>query len=251
MPHGVANSSGQVGQNLMDHLQGEVVCLTPEPIYPFRGPPTTSGIDGFRDGGFRAEHAAFRMSIGNDGWGRSEPPETTLAAPPRSASLRRRAPAAATRAGDAGQLRISYSTEVLPDPTNRVTLSDQNDNFGLPRPKIEFALHDYNRRAFARAKLVAAQIFAHLGASEIQVVNQDPNAYSGAGHIMGTVRMGLDPTQSVVDPQCASHDHPNLFLVGAGVFPTAGTANPTLTLATLALRAEDTVHRRLAAAVRT
>ena len=250
MPHGVANSSGQVGQNLMDHLQGEVVCLTPEPIYPFRGPPTTSGIDGFRDGGFRAEHAAFRMSIGNDGWGRSEPPETTLAhlldrhlfGDELQRELRERV----TR-----QLRISYSTEVLPDPTNRVTLSDQNDNFGLPRPKIEFALHDYNRRAFARAKLVAAQIFAHLGASEIQVVNQDPNAYSGAGHIMGTVRMGLDPTQSVVDPQCASHDHPNLFLVGAGVFPTAGTANPTLTLAALALRAADTVHRRLAAAVRT
>jgi choline dehydrogenase-like flavoprotein len=244
MPNGVANSSGEVGRNLMDHLQGEVVCLTPEPIYPFRGPPTTIGIDGFRDGAFRSQHAAFRMSIGNDGWGRSEPPETTLShlldrrlfGQELQTSLRDRI----TR-----QLRISYSTEVLPDADNRVRLSDQKDNFGLPRPRIEFALRDYNRQAFARAKLVAAQIFAHLGATDIQVVNDDPDAYSGAGHIMGTVRMGTDRAHSVVDEHCLAHDHPNLFLVGAGVFPTAGTANPTLTLAAIALRAAASIHQRL------
>ena len=248
-PNGIANSSGQVGRNLMDHLQGEVVCLTPTPIYPFRGPPTTSGIDGFRDGAFRTEHAAFRMSIGNDGWGRSEPPEVTL-----SHLLDRQLFGTALqhqlRDRITRQLRISYSTEVLPDPNNRVQLSTQLDNFGLPRPRIDFTVSDYNHRAFARAKLVAAQIFAKLDATEIKVVNDDPNAYSGAGHIMGTVRMGTDPTTSVVDRHCVTHDHHNLLLVGAGVFPTAGTANPTLTLAALALRAADTIHSQLAAGTR-
>lgn len=76
----LANSSDQVGRNLMDHPQGAGGCLAPEPLFPFRGPPTTSGIDVFRDGGFRAEHAAFRMSLGNDGWGqRIEAPAKTLA----------------------------------------------------------------------------------------------------------------------------------------------------------------------------
>ena len=70
-PDGVANSSDQVGRNLMDHLQGAASARTPFPVYPFRGPPTTSGIDALRDGAFRREHAAFRMSLGNDGWGRS------------------------------------------------------------------------------------------------------------------------------------------------------------------------------------
>lgn len=245
-PKGIANSSDQVGRNLMDHLQGEVVCLTPKGIYPFRGPPTTSGIDGFRDGPFRREHAAFRMSVGNDGWGRSETPDITLRhmldQHRFGRDLQQRLRDRITR-----QLRISYSTEVLPNPENRVQLSSQMDNFGLPRPRIVLAVSDYNHRAFARAKLVAAQIFAQLGATEIKVVNDDPNAYTGAGHIMGTVRMGTDPTSSVVDRHCATHDHPNLYLVGAGVFPTAGTANPTLTLAALALRAADTINAQLAA----
>jgi choline dehydrogenase-like flavoprotein len=59
---------------------------------------------------------------------------------------------------------------------------------------------------------------------------------------MGTVRMGNDRATSVVDRHCVTHDHPNLALVGSGVFPTAGTANPTLTLAALALRAADTLN---------
>jgi choline dehydrogenase-like flavoprotein len=59
---------------------------------------------------------------------------------------------------------------------------------------------------------------------------------------MGTYRMGDDPKTSVVDGWQRSHDHPNLYLVGSGTFPTVGTANPTLTLSALALRtAEDIV----------
>ena len=168
---------------------------------------------------------AFRMSIGNDGWGRSEPPETTL-----SHLLDRHLFGQALQTGlrdrITRQLRISYSTEVLPDANNRVRLSDQNDNFGLPRPRIEFGLHDYNRQAFARAKLVAAQIFAHLGATDIQVVNDDPDAYSGAGHIMGTVRMGTDPAHSVVDAHCLTHDHSNLFLDRCGSVSDLGDCEP-------------------------
>jgi choline dehydrogenase-like flavoprotein len=245
-PNGLANSSDQVGRNLMDHLQGEVVCLTPEPIYPFRGPPTTCGIDGFRDGAFRTEHAAFRMSIGNDGWGRSETLATTLGnlldEGITGTKLQQQLRDRVTR-----QLRISYSTEVLPNPDNRVQLSDQLDNFGLPRPKINFTVSNYNLRAFARAKSVASQVFANLGATSIKVVNDDPGFYTGAGHIMGTVRMGSDPASSVVDRHCLTHDHSNLYLIGAGVFPTAGTANPTLTLAALALRGAETIHKRLSA----
>ena len=53
---------------------------------------------------------------------------------------------------------------------------------------------------------------------------------------MGTHRMGSDPSTSVTDADGRTHDHPNLFLAGGGLFPTYGTANPTLTIAALALR---------------
>ena len=62
-----------------------------------------------------------------------------------------------------------------------------------------------------------------------------------AGHIMGTARMGEDAATSVVDKNLRAHAHRNLFLVGAAVFPTGGTANPTLTIAALALRAADAI----------
>ena len=64
-----------------------------------------------------------------------------------------------------------------------------------------------------------------------------------AGHIIGTYRMGTDPKTSVVTPQQRAHDHPNLFLLGSGVFPTGASSNPTLTIAALALRAVDPIER--------
>mgnify|MGYP001224111145 CR=1 FL=1 len=58
---------------------------------------------------------------------------------------------------------------------------------------------------------------------------------------MGTHRMGNDPKAAVVNWEQRSHDHPNLFLLGSGNFPTVGTANPTLTIAALALWAAKTI----------
>jgi glucose dehydrogenase len=68
---------------------------------------------------------------------------------------------------------------------------------------------------------------------------------------MGTYRMGTDPAISVVNAEQRSHDHPNLFLLGSGVFPTVGTANPTLTIAALALWAGETIARELASVAAT
>ena len=45
--------------------------------------------------------------------------------------------------------------------------------------------------------------------------------------------MGSDPNASVVDGTSRSQDHQNLYLLGSGLFPSVGTANPTLTIAAL------------------
>jgi choline dehydrogenase-like flavoprotein len=244
----LANRSGQVGRNLMDHLQGYGGAIMPEPMFPFRGPPTTSGIDVFRDATVRCGEAAFRMSMGNDGWGRQEAPYQTVSKLVREQKiygreLKRRIEDRVTR-----MFRISYSTEQLPEPDNRVELSSKKDALGLPRPKISYHVRDgdYNRRGFRSARLAVEQIFKFLEAEETAIRYADDKGYSGAGHIMGTCRMGHDPETSVVDGDCRAHDHPNLFVVGAAVFPTGGTANPTLTVAALAMRAADAIERQLA-----
>jgi len=70
-------------------------------------------------------------------------------------------------------------------------------------------------------------------------------SYYGAGHIVGTYRMGTDKTNSVVDADQKSWDHDNLYLVGSGTFPTVATANPTLTIAALCLRTADRILNKL------
>ena len=75
-------------------------------------------------------------------------------------------------------------------------------------------------------------------------VMHSPQA-QGAGHIIGTARMGDDRATSLVDRDLRSHDHPNLFIVGSAVFPTSATANPTLTIAALSLRAAAPVKASL------
>lgn len=56
------------------------------------------------------------------------------------------------------------------------------------------------------------------------------------GHLLGTSRMGHDPKTSVVDEYGRAHDVPNLVISDGSIFVTGGAANPTSTIAALALR---------------
>jgi choline dehydrogenase-like flavoprotein len=49
----------------------------------------------------------------------------------------------------------------------------------------------------------------------------------------------------VVDRDCRSYDHRNLFILGSSVFPSTSAANPTLTIAALALRAGEFIKLEL------
>ncbi len=59
--------------------------------------------------------------------------------------------------------------------------------------------------------------------------------------------MSRDPTQGVVDPTSRVHGIANLYIAGSSVFPTSGSANPTLTIVALALRLAEELKRQLSA----
>jgi choline dehydrogenase-like flavoprotein len=242
LPNGVANSSDQVGRNLMDHPTQLSWALANEPVYPFRGPMATSGIEMLRDGEFRKQRSAFRIEIGNDGW------SWPFGWPPSSApglidqGLRGRALQEHLNVIASQQIRLASLTEQLPDPNNRIVPAWGNvDALGIPQPRITYSVPQYALNGMAEAIKVHNQLFDALGVS----FRQHRAEYEGAGHIMGTYRMGADPKTSVVDAECRSHDHPNLFMLGSGVFPSTGTSNPTLTIAALALRAAEAVKSDL------
>ena len=70
-----------------------------------------------------------------------------------------------------------------------------------------------------------------------------PIMFYGHHHHLGTTRMHTDPKQGVVDSDCRVHGVSNLFVAGSSVFPTAGSANPTLTIVALAARPADHLKR--------
>jgi len=284
-PNGVANSSDMVGRNLMDHPQYLSWGLLPDPVYPYRGPLVTSAIGELCDGPFRTQRAAFRVSLGNEGWAAvvgggarfgGDPNVTTLdivngmnfsgvntnkTTKLGADKLALFGSALTKTLGNllSRQFRIAFPIEQNPDPNNRVRLSDAVDRLGLPRPAIHYDISDYTKQGFAAAYHLKKLIFDKLEATETEftsVAPGDPAAfqmpgipevftYGGAGHVMGTYRMGTDPKTSVVDGWQCSHDHANLYLVGSGTFPTVGTANPTLTLCALALRTAEHIFKNL------
>ena len=243
---GLANSSDQVGRNLMDHLSKSTFGIAPERLFPFRGPPSTSGIESFRDGDFRRDRAGFRISLNNDGWSRKNAPYAEIIDSVTNKQLIGAELQSAVFERVTRQVRLSCSVEVSPDSNNRVELSAMKDALGLPRPKITFTPSDYSFKGLTQATKTMADMFRLIGATELDL-GTDPSAYDGAGHIMGTCRMGKDRKSSVVDAQCRTHDHKNVFIAGAAVFPTVGSPNPTLSIAALALRAAQDIAVHLGA----
>jgi choline dehydrogenase-like flavoprotein len=187
-----------------------------------------------RDGGFRNERPAVRIEIGNDGWLWPKGAPTTTAASLALRGLRGTRLDAGLRDQTARHLRLAAQVEQLPDPDNRVTLDpNETDIYGVPLPRIAYRLGPYVEAGLAWLRSAHAEIFGLLGATDIE----HRDGAEGAGHIIGTARMGDVPSSSVVDPDLRSHDHPNLFILGSAVFPTSAVANPTLTIAALSLRA--------------
>ena len=276
-PAGVANrkdGKGSVGKYLMDHPLYLAWALAPKPIWGYRGPLSTAGIEICRDGKFRSDRGAFRIEIGNEGWNfaigdpntttvdfvnginfsnlngnpdRNEPPKALFGAD------------LVTAINDklSRQFRLGFLVEQSPDDTNTVTLARGiTDHLGLERPQINYNLSEYTKRGLAAARATATAIFDKMGAKEFttppdKINADDPSSfqwppseatrikYFGAGHIVGTYRMGTNANYSVVNDMQRSWDHDNLYLVGSGTFPTVATANPTLTIAALCLRTAD------------
>jgi choline dehydrogenase-like flavoprotein len=230
----------------MDHPGGEGAAIVPFPVFPFRGPQSTSCIEALRDHKYRNQYCAFRMTIGNDGWGRTEHPYDTLAGL-QGRKLFGEELQETLRKTVTHQLRIAYSTEQLPEAENRVTLGTETDDLGIPKPAIAYRVGQYTRDGMEYVQKAIKFIFTKIGAPEQtwEFTDLKAGAFSGSGHIMGTCRMGSDPKSSVVDAECRSHDVKNLFIVGSSVFPTSSTVNPTLTLAALAMRTAASIVKQL------
>lgn len=238
-PDGIANSSGLVGRRLMMHPLASVTGVFDHPM-----------ADGWRahNGGL-IHSRPFAHSDRSRGFVRGALWELGTAGGPMRhvyAPDGRGAWGAGHHAHLARRLGRTASwaivAEDLPDDANRVELSQALfDSDGIPAAQVHYTISDNTRALLAFHTERARESLLEAGAVEVEVASLPAN-----GHFMGTARMGDDPAVSVVDRWCRSHDVPNLLVVDGSVFVTAGCANPTSTIAALALRAAEhlVTHRR-------
>jgi quinoprotein glucose dehydrogenase len=140
-------------------------------------------------------------------------------------------------------VRLRAYVDVHPSADSRLTLDGSTKNrYGDPMPKIEHRLDaaTLSRQAATRAHVL--EVFNTLArSSNGRIVNTSEGDY--LDHPGGGCRMGSDPATSVVNSFGRTHDHENLFVVGAPTTPTAGCTNGTLTFVALTLRSAEEIAR--------
>jgi choline dehydrogenase-like flavoprotein len=212
---GIANSSGQVGRNYMVHNNTVLVAVHPTKINPTVFQKSIS-INDFYFGG-----PDFPYPMGNlQPVGKIQPPMLAGALP--------RLPEWALGAIADRSTDWWVMSEDLPDPENRVVLS--NDG------KIEIHWRPNNMIAHRQLIKEAKRIFHEAGYPLVVTKTMGIETNS---HQVGTLRFGDDPATSVLDEWGRAHDFDNLYAVDGSFFPSSSAVNPALTIIAQALRVAD------------
>jgi choline dehydrogenase-like flavoprotein len=133
-----------------------------------------------------------------------------------------------------GLTRVSFSGEQMPIAENRVELSSDKDAFGLPISRI---IHGYDQDAIGSWQLGREDAYAIARGAKPKEV-WGGNA-PGTSHLIGGTIMGADAGTSVTNSYGQTHELANLYIGGAGLFPTEGAVNPTNTLMAVSLRGAE------------
>ncbi len=151
-------------------------------------------------------------------------------------------------------LHIFIRIEQLPQWHNRICLSDQKDALHLPKLRLEWKKTDADEKVFrVTIEKIDRYWKAHLANVcdldwKPEVLDQEVgmvNLTRDLAHPAGSTRMGRSPLDSVVDRHLRVHRIENLSIASASVFPSSGSANPTLTIMHLAMRAADAVAKHI------
>ena len=233
-PDGLANSSGQVGQNYMRHMTGSVYAIFDKPVHMYRG-TTMAGI--IQD---ESVHDPSRGFVGG-----YEMETLSLGIPFMAAFLdpgawgREFASAMDGYENMAGMWLVG---EDMPQESNAITLHPtEKDSYGLPVPNVHFDDHPNDIAMRNHAYQQGAAVYDAVGATRTFPTPPYPST-----HNLGTNRMSEKPSDGVVNKWGQTHDISNLFVSDGSVFTTGAAENPTLTIVALALRQADHIASEMA-----
>jgi choline dehydrogenase-like flavoprotein len=144
--------------------------------------------------------------------------------------------------------QVAFQAEATPQAESRVTLSPTRDRYGLPLPRLHWRIAEDDFHSIRRTiDLIDARLReTRIGRIIRKFGDERPPAMIvGNFHHLGTTRMATDARFGVVDEHCRVHEAENLYVAGSSIFPSAGFANPTLTIVALAIRLADHLKRVL------
>ncbi|MBL4826655.1 MAG: GMC family oxidoreductase [Spongiibacteraceae bacterium] len=231
--NGLANSAGHVGRHYIKHVFSVVSALMPHPVNFHRGTQNIGRVSAFSHsdqkrgfaGGFEFEQVSFD-------------------------------PATLTRLARPGRWGKNYAKQLSKydhfaallitgeDPaqhSNGIRLHEtQKDQYGMPVPVVHYVDHPNSKKLREYAQQKAKALYQSLGSEDVFFGPPPP-----ATHNLGTCRMSVRPEDGVSNAYGQTHDIPNLFVSDGSQFCSSGTANPTLTIVTLALRQADYIKQQL------
>jgi choline dehydrogenase-like flavoprotein len=252
-PTGIANSSGQVGRNLCDHLYGcpgygylpQLVGQPPTPDniadstvtwmprwQNLTNPREERFIRGYSIymGGGCGEFPGHYRHL--EGFGREF-----------KRDIKRYYPSA---------ISALIQAPSLPSPTNYVDIDPhKKDIFGIPALRFHFEWGDNELMMWEHSKQVMIDLFKAAG-GELWGADTEPNRPGTSLHETGVCRFGNDPKTSVTNGWAQTHDVPNLYICDASIFPGSTDKTTTMPIVAFAMRTCDHmlenfkkgVHRR-------
>jgi len=227
-PQGLANSSGQVGRNLMLHHNGCLIAFTNkknDAVFQ-----KSFGIADYYHATGENEYPLGEIQL----MGRNDP-DTVISVGEELFTGK--------SYEELREMSIDFwvTAEDLPSADNRVLLKEDGSI------QVNYTRNNY--RAYEELKNKLKKIFERLGETDPDYKNTKWGGYdldiSGMSHQNGTLKMGTDPADSVVNTNCQAHDVDNLYVADASFFPSCGAFNPSLTIAANALRVGDHILERI------
>lgn len=254
-PEGAANSSGQVGRNLMDtvgaNMGAQFPVLENRPAYNEDG---AMGLHMYIPFWLYREQArgeldfprGYHYELGANGRGQPGMGMGNIANRAGSYGSRLKED---MRRYYGSYLNFTIRGEMIPNGDSRCEIDpDRKDRWGIPTLRFHFKWSQHELNMVAHWQETTRHIIERLGGN-IEYGDVPPEqAISRGGeiiHEVGTTRMGANPATSVTNQYGQTWDIPNLFITDGGVFATKAHKNPTLTILTLAWRNSEYLAKQL------
>ena len=227
-PEGLANSSGLVGKNLMAQSNQAVWGLMDQEVRSYKGPPSLAITEhwNYQDKkDFFGGYCYMSQGPLPQQWANTQLSSKGLWGDRLISAMK-----------DYNHVvGLKLVGEMLPQESNRVTIADEVDQYGLKIPRISYSWCDNDRRLIDHSMAFMTSALEAVNTKNIWRQNDD------TCHLNGTARMGSDANTSVVDADCRTWDIKNLWVCDGSVFPTVGGVNPSLTIQAIACRTADRI----------